>query len=216
MLPPKLRNFGPEEGMPEGQNIEFIGTQFDGINVWECPSWDTQHLKQDDIFKELENMPGSVKKYISDIVLSPFEHPDSDIEAFASACDISGHIIIYARPENRDHLNARLHEVGTLRHEAGHLIDRMIESDPGKERFSHGSKWAEARRLDCAVRKKPMFPIHWVSSDAEKYSKKYSLEWGLEEDFADSIRFFTGGPKLKNILKLFYPHRYKVINGLLK
>jgi hypothetical protein len=107
-----------------------------------------------------------------------------------------------------------MHEVGTLRHEAGHILDRVIAGDAG--RFSYGKEWAEAKRLDSVVKRSSVkLPANWVLGNAERYSQLYGNEWGLEEDFADSIRFYSGKPAWRSFFEENYPNRYRILEGLL-
>jgi hypothetical protein len=110
-----------------------------------------------------------------------------------------------------------LEKIGTIRHETGHIIDRKIKSKSDVIMFSCGQEWAEAKRLDSTIKKSSKtLPIDWCLGNAEDYSNKYSMEWGLQEDFADSVRFFTGNDAWKDMLRKNYPHRYDILNELFR
>lgn len=207
-----IQEFGSEAGMP--QPTKFVGTTYQNIIIWEeYEPIGTQNLGVQDIIEEIKQTPEVIKNYITAIILSPYNHPNPKIDAFASQCELLGHIIIYGRSNNIEELKSRMRS-GTLRHEAGHIIDRKI--NPDWERFSWSTTWRNAQKHDARIGKgKFNFPINWVPGNAEKYSKEYSIEWGLEEDFADSVKFYSGNEALNTLLKIFYPNRNKILRKYL-
>lgn len=206
-----IREFESEAGMLKP--TKFASTAFENIIIWkECEPLGTQKLSVDDIIEELKRTPEDIMKHIISIILSPYGHPKSGIEAFASVCDLPGYIIIYNSHHSREESKDHMMKLGTLRHEVGHIIDRKLGYD--NKKFSHGAKWERARKLDARVGKVHSYPKNWLPGSAEKYSKE-NLEWGLEEDFADSIRCFTGNNIWNSMLKDNYPNRYKIIKELL-
>jgi len=210
-----IREFGSEAGMP--QPTKFIGKEFENIIIWsEYNPIGTQHLTTADRIEELKRTPKVIKSHIVSIILSPFDHPMGS-GIFASVCDFPGYIIIYKILESKAEIKRHMREIGTIRHETGHIIDQKIKSISDVKMFSHGEEWNEAKKNDSKIKKNlKTLPVHWVLGNAEDYSKKYSMEWGLQEDFADSVRFFTGNDTMKHLLRKNYPHRYNILKVIFK
>jgi len=146
-------------------------------------------------------------------LLSPYEHPLGN-KYFASLCDIPGYIIIYSRPIGRPFLKRYLKLRGTLFHESGHIMDANIRQDG--EIFSHSSEWSEAQKNDNDVIKSSLkYSGYWIFGSAEVYLHEHSENWALEEDFADSIRYYAMNRSSNRCLRKNYPNRYKLVKRLL-
>jgi len=117
--------------------------------------------------------------------------------------------------ENRDFLKRRLSEHFTLPHEAGHIIDGNIRG-PNKF-YSTGMEWQEAMCLDTRTkRNRTDLPEYYVSDYAEDTRKKFGKGRALLEDFADSVMYFSDENGYKEFLKENFPHRFWILEDLLK
>lgn len=210
-----VRKFGVEVGLPTDIGIEFKANVFEGITIWsECVPTGAQHLEPEDIIDELKKLNKNIKKHISAILLSPSDHPKGN-KNFASLCDLPGYIIIYSRPIKREILRLYLRSRGTLYHEGGHIMDVNLGSDGAN--FSHRAEWSEAQLHDSEVRRSsPKYLGYWIFGSAETYLQEYGEKWALQEDFADSIRYYLCNKSWKRCFKKNYPNRYEIVKKLLE
>lgn len=204
-------------GMPEGQKIKWTdATTSSRIHVLEeYEPIGTQNLKIEDIIEELNKIPPNIRKYISIIVLAPFNHPGQDCinkrigresTAFASGDWLNRQITIYAIPKERSILKETLSDHMTLPHETGHIIDGNIQRN--MEFFAYTPRWTKAMCEDTKVEHiTPDLPYYFVSPNAEDLKS-------LREDFADSVMYFSSSIYNK-FLKTDFPNRYKILEELI-
>jgi len=162
-------------------------------------------------------VPTNIRKYISTIVLAPFDHPYQELfnkrrgksgAAFASADYGKRQITIYPIPAERSVLKNTLAEHLTLSHEAGHIIDASIQP-PEMGFFAYTPRWSEAMCKDSKVeRARQDLPQYMVSANAEQMKS-------LREDFADSVMYFSDEGGYKEFLKENFPNRYKLLEELI-
>ena len=212
-------------GMPKDQKIKWkdIETAFRIHILEEYEPTGTQHLKAEDIIEELKRVPENIRKYVRSVALVPFAHPYkghfiSKEEAqdgwtiIGSGDYYKNQITIYAVPLDRSILKGVLRDELTLGHEAGHTIDgdsRAKAKLKTEARFiSHTPHWTMAMCKDSKLnRGNTELSSYFVS----KYAERCNL---LNEDFADSVKFFSD-EGCRAELKQNFPSRYKILEDLL-
>jgi len=206
-------------GMQKGQKIkwtESITTSRIHI-LEEYEPTGTQKLKTEDVVGELNKVPENIRKYINIIVLTPFIHPCIDyfikrsgreLIAFASSDYLKREITIFPTPVERSEAKQTLSQQLTLAHEAGHIIDAVIQP-PEMGFFAYTPTWTKAICRDTNVEKmRRNLPSYLVSPYAEEMKS-------LREDFADSVMYFSDEENYKKCLKENFPHRYKILENIL-
>ena len=215
-----VREYGSDVifGMPDGPKTKWKETAYLGVYILEeYEPIGTQNLKTEDLINELGKVPNNIRKYITSIVLAPFSHPHQEWfnkrmgregNAFASANPELGQITIYAIPKERAILKETLSKHFTLAHEAGHIIDAVIQQ-PEFGFFAYSPKWSKAMCEDSRVeRNRSDLPSYLVSPYAEEMKS-------LRDDFADSVMYFSSEGRYKEFLKENFPNRYKILEELL-
>lgn len=212
-------------GMPKDQKIKWkdIETAFRIHILEEHEPTGVQNLRAEDIIEELNRIPENIRKYVTSVVLAPFMCPYNDHfiskEEAEDGWTIIGsgdyyknQITIYAVPLDRSTLRGVLRNELTLGHEAGHTIDgdpRAKAKLKTEARFiSHTPHWTMAMCKDSKLnRGNTELSSYFVS----KYAERCNL---LNEDFADSVKFFSD-EGCRAWLKQNFPSRYKFLENLL-
>jgi hypothetical protein len=223
-----IREFGPDfvRGMPEGQTIWMVGTEYDDTTIWEeCEPLGTQNLRSEDIIEELKKIPKSIRKYITSVVLSPFNseadyafreyfHAKS-LTAIANPNPYIKQVTIYAYPLSRIMAKQLISDNRTIQHETGHIIDYLIEASiPGTtyKLFSRDDEWTAAMNEDIKMKQSEKaergLPRFFITPYADRISWK-------QEDFAEAVAIYSVESNREK-LKEYYPNRYKILEKLLK
>ena len=158
------------------------------------------------------------------MALVPFTHPykehliskeeaEDGWEIIGSGDYCKNQITIYAVPLDRPTIKGVLRNKLTLCHEAGHIIDgdpRAKAKLKTKARFiSHTPQWTMAMCEDSKIKRvNSELPSYFVS----KYAERMQL---LNEDFADSVKFFSDENR-RVWLKQNCLARYKILEDLLE
>ena len=183
----------------------------------------TQQLKAEDIIEELNKIPENIRKYVISVALVPFTHPykehfisEEEVEdgwaIIGSGDYCKNQITIYAVTLDRPTLKGVLRNELTLCHEIGHIIDgdaRAKAKLKTEGRFiSHTLRWAMAM---CKDNKNKRATTELSSYFVSKYAERTYL---LNEDFADSVKFFSD-ENCRAWLKQNCPSRYRILEDLL-
>jgi len=222
------RVFGPDfvRGMPEGQTIWMVSTEYDNITIWEeCEPLGTQPLKTEDVIEELKAIPKNILNYVTSVVLSPFSseadpalrklfHDENSITV-ADTNSYIKQITIYAIPLSRSAAKQHISVHRTIQHEAGHIIDYAIQArtpGTGYDLFSRDDEWTTAMNEDIKIKQAEKaengLPQFFITPYADK------MKW-KQEDFAEAVAIYSVESN-REPLKEYCPNRYKILEKILK
>lgn len=161
-------------------------------------------LDSADVVKEIDKWSNRLKMNIKSVNLSKHYYSEGNQSTLGYVTTGKKDIhILNTPPRSRF---TKKHQLGSLRHEAGHILDNF-DSKGNYKRYHHSS----SRKYLKAIRKDD---INNNSAFPSKYSKDSFIETNAYyEDFAESVKLVVKGD---NQFKNKFPNRYKYIKNILK